>query len=69
MQDVVEKMQSIKGFVVAQESTVSMSMMGDSSVSSTEETKTIEQTDVPEGTYDVPTGYSRAEFDYMKMMQ
>lgn len=69
MEDVVEKMRSIDGFVVAQESTVSMSMMGESSVSSTEQTKSIEETEAPAGAYDVPSGYSREEFDYMKMMQ
>jgi hypothetical protein len=69
MDAMAEKMGVIDGFVVAQESTVAMTMMGDTSVRSTEQTESIEETDAPAGTYDPPAGYSLEELDYMEMMQ
>jgi hypothetical protein len=69
MADMAEKMGQIDGYVVAQDSTMSMSMMGETSISSNEQVTSIEETDAPAGTYGPPAGYTKEEFDYMKMMQ
>lgn len=67
--DMLAEMRKVDGFVVAQESTMSMTMMGDTKVGSTETTESITEAEPPAGTYAPPEGYTASEFDYMKMMQ
>ncbi len=69
LQDVVDELRKIEGFVVAQESISRMSMMGDTSIKSSQTTVSIERTDPPAGTYDVPPGYADQPFDLMAMLQ
>jgi hypothetical protein len=69
MHEVVAKMSIIEGFVVAQEGSMTMPMLGDTEVSSSETVTSIEQAPAPDGTYDLPAGYSLEEFDFAKMMQ
>jgi len=69
MADMAEKMRQIDGYIVSQDSTMSMSMMGETSIASTEEVTSIEETAPPDGTYAPPGDYTKQEFDYMKMMQ
>jgi hypothetical protein len=69
MADMAEKMGQIDGYVVAQDSTMTMSMMGETSIASNEQVTSIEEMDAPAGTYGPPADYAKEEFDYMKMMQ
>jgi hypothetical protein len=67
--DMIAKMRQIEGFVVAQETSMTMSMMGDSKVRTNETTTAIEEAEAPAGTYGPPEGYTKSDLDYMKMMQ
>jgi len=67
--DVAKEMRKIDGFVVEQQSTSKMPMMGDAAITRTEKTISIEELDPPAGTYDVPAGYTEKPFDFMASMQ
>ena len=67
MDDVVAKMSAIEGFVVAQEGSMTMPMLGDTAVASSETALSIEEARAPAGTYELPAGYSLEEFDFTKM--
>lgn len=69
MADLVEKMSSIEGFIVAQEGTMTMPMLGETEVASREETISIEEAEAPAGTYEKPADYSLEEVDFARMMQ
>jgi hypothetical protein len=69
MDAMVDKIASIDGFVVAQEATMSMSFMGDTTIGSSDRVLTIEELEAPAGTYAPPSGYTRKDFDYTEMMQ
>jgi hypothetical protein len=66
MADAVNELRKVEGFVVAQETTVSM--MGND-IKSTEKAVSIEQVDAPAGTYDPPQGYTEEPFDFMASMK
>jgi hypothetical protein len=59
----------VKGLVVEQEGVMTMTMMGDISVKTSELTSSIEKLDPPAGTYDPPAGYTEKPFDLMAQMQ
>ena len=67
--NMAEEMAKIEGLVVAQESMMSMTMVGDTKVSSSEKVTSVEEKDPPPGNYDPPEGYTEKPFDFMKMMQ
>ena len=69
MDSMLEQMRQIDGYVVSQEGTMSMKLMGDTTVGSTDVVKSIENVDAPAGTYDPPAGYVKEEFDFMARMQ
>lgn len=69
VESMTEEMRKIEGFVVAQEAKMSMKMMGDVTVGSTDQVVSIDQLDAPSGTYAPPAAYERKDFDFMKMMQ
>jgi hypothetical protein len=69
METMMEEMRKVEGYVVAQEGTVSMKMMGETTIGSRDTVTSIESVDPPAGTYAPPADYSRKEFDYMAMMQ
>jgi hypothetical protein len=69
MDSMMEQMQKIDGFVVAQDAKMSMKFMGDTTVGSTDEVVSIEELDAPDGTYAPPAGYAKKEFDFMASMQ
>ena len=69
MESMMEQMGQIDGYVVSQEGTMSMKFMGETTVSSSDIVKSIEEVDPPVGTYDPPADYTREEFDYIAMMQ
>ena len=69
MADVTDEMKKVKGLVVEQDTTITMTMMGDNSFTTTEKTSTVEEIDPPPGTYDPPADYTEKEFDFMSMMQ
>jgi hypothetical protein len=69
MSGMVDQLRRVEGFVVAQEAKMTMQMMGDTSIGSSDVVVSIEQVEAPAGTYAPPAGYAREDFDYMKMMQ
>jgi len=66
MADTIGEMRKMEGFQVLTEAT--MMVMG-SEVKSREETLSIDEMSAPAGTYEVPAGYTKQEFDFMKMQQ
>lgn len=69
MKDLAEKLRSIEGFVIEQQSVTTMSMMGDTKVNMSQKTVSVEHADPPPGTYDTPADYTDKPFDFMAMMQ
>jgi hypothetical protein len=69
MADVAKEMHKVKGLVVEQEGVMTMTMMGDISVKTSEKTSSIEKLDPPAGIYDPPAGYTEKPFDLMAQMQ
>jgi hypothetical protein len=69
MQEMIEKLRGIDGYVVSQEATMSMKFAEGTEVKSRDFVKSIEEADAPAGTYDPPTDYTLEEFDYMAMLQ
>ena len=69
MENMMEQMRKIDGYVVSQEVTMSMKFMGETTVGSTDVVTSIEEVDAPAGTYDPPVDYTREDFDYMAMMK
>jgi len=67
--NMAEEMAKIEGLVVAQESIMNMTMVGDTTVASSEKVTSVEKVDPPAGNYDPPEGYTEKPFDFMKMMQ
>ena len=67
--NMAEEMAKIEGLVVAQESIMSMTTVGDTTVASSEKVTSVEKVDPPAGNYDPPEGYTEKPFDFMKMMQ
>ena len=67
--NLAKEMDKIEGFVISQESAMTMAMLGDSKIGSTEKVTSIEENDPPVGNYDAPEGYALKPFDYMAMMQ
>ncbi len=63
------EMAKVEGFVVEQESTSTMPMMGDTTITRRERAVSVEQADPPPGTYEVPADYSEKPFDFMASMQ
>jgi len=69
MGGMMEQMRQIDGYTVAQEGTMSMKFMGETTIGSSDVVKSIDDVDPPAGTYDVPAGYAKKDFDYLAMMQ
>ena len=69
VEDMMEQMRRIDGYVVSQEGTMSMKFMGETTVGTLDSVTSIEEADAPAGTYAPPADYTLEEFDYMKMMQ
>ena len=69
MADVSDEMRKIKGLVVEQDTTITMTMMGDNSFQTSERTTAVEDLDPPPGTYDPPADYTEKDFDFMATMQ
>lgn len=69
MEGMMEQMRQIKGYVVAQDATMSMTFMGETTVGSSDQVLSIEKVDPPADTYGPPAAYALEELDYMKMMQ
>jgi hypothetical protein len=69
MDSMMDEMRKIGGYVVAQEASMSMTFMGETTVASTDEVVSIEELEPPAGTYEPPADYTREDFDYMAMMQ
>lgn len=69
MEGMVEQLRRVDGFVVEQETTTSMKVMGDQTVGSSNLVTSIESVDAPADTYRPPSDYDREEFDFMAMMQ
>jgi len=69
MEGMMESMRKIDGFVVAQEATMSMKLMGETTVGSSDVVTSIENVDPPAGIYAPPADYTHEEFDFMKMMK
>jgi len=69
MDAMLAELKKIDGYVVAQNATMTMSFMGDTSIGSSDEVVSIETIDAPTGTYTVPADYTKKEFNYMEMMQ
>jgi len=69
MEDMMESMREIDGFVVSQEATMSMQFMGDTTVGSSDLVTSIATVDPPAGIYAPPADYTHEKFDFMKMMQ
>ncbi len=66
MADLVAEMGKIDGIQVASEGT--MTMMG-ANVKMSERTVSVDEATPPPGTYEVPAGYAKQAFDFMKMQQ
>jgi hypothetical protein len=66
MASAVEELAKIDGFVVAQESVITM--MGND-IKSSEQALSIEKATAPAGTYDPPEGYTEKPFDFMASMK
>jgi hypothetical protein len=62
-----EEMRQIKGIVVEQETL--MTMMGDTTVKSSDTTTSIEELDPPAGIYEPPPDFTEKPFDFMASMQ
>jgi hypothetical protein len=69
MDSMMAEMKKIDGYVVDQTATVTMKMMGETSIGSSDTVISIDEMDAPAGTYEAPVGYERKEFNYMEMMQ
>ena len=69
MDSMMAEMKKIDGYVVDQTATVTMTMMGETTIGSSDTVISVEEVEAPAGTYDAPVGYERKEFDYMEMMQ
>jgi hypothetical protein len=69
MDAMMDEMRKINGYVVAQEASMSMNVMGETTVASTDEVVSIEELEAPAGIYEAPADYTREDFDYMAMMQ
>ncbi len=69
MAKVAKEMHKVKGLVVEQEGVMTMTMMGDISVNTSERTSSIEKIDPPAGIYDPPADYTEKPFDFMAQMQ
>ena len=69
MADVTKEMHKVKGLVVEQEGVMTMTMMGDISVKTSERTSSIEKLDPPAGIYDPPADYTEKPFDFMSQIQ
>lgn len=69
MVDAAKEMRKVNGLVVEQQAVMSMPMMGDMSIKTSEKMTVIEKLEAPEGTYDPPAGYTEKEFDFMASMQ
>lgn len=69
MESMMSEMKKIDGFVVSQESTAKMPMMGDAAIGSKDAVTSIEEVEAPAGTYEPPAGYARKDFNFMEMMQ
>jgi hypothetical protein len=67
--DLAKEMRKVDGLVIEQQSTSTMPMMGNTSITRTEKTVSIEKLDPPAGTYDIPEGYTEKPFDFMARMQ
>ena len=67
MADAAKEMRQINGIVVEQETV--MTMMGNTTVKSSETTTSIEELDPPEGIYDPPPDFAEKPFDFMASMQ
>ena len=63
------EMRKVNGLVVEQQAVMTMPMMGDVSIKTSEKTTSIETLDPPPGTYDPPAEYTEKEFDFMASMQ
>jgi len=59
MDSMMEQMRRIDGYVVSRQGTMSMKFMGETTVGSSDEVKSIEELAAPAGTYDPPTDYTR----------
>ncbi len=69
MADVTDEMKKIKGLVIEQDTTITMTMMGDNSFKTSERTTAVEDLDPPAGIYDPPADYTEKEFNFMETMQ
>ena len=69
MAAVTDEMKKIKGLVIEQDTTITMTMMGDNSFQTSERTTAVEELDPPAGTYDPPADYTENEFNFMETMQ
>ena len=69
MANIAKEMHKVQGLVVEQEGVMTMAMMGDVSVKTSEKTSSIEKLDPPAGTYDPPADYAEKPFDFMSQMQ
>ena len=69
MADVAKEMHKIKGLVVEQDGVMTMTMMGDISVKTSEKTSTIEELGPPAGIYDAPADYTETPFNFMEQIQ
>jgi len=69
MAEVTKEMQKVEGLVVEQEGMMTMTMMGDITVKTSERTTSIEEVDPPSGIYDPPADYTEKPFDFMAQMQ
>ena len=67
MADAAREMRAIKGIVIEQETI--MTMMGNTTVKSSDTTVSIEELDPPAGIYDPPANYTEKTFDFMASMQ
>ncbi len=61
------EMREIKGIVIEQETV--MTMMGNTTVKSSDATVSIDELDPPAGIYDPPANYTEKPFDFMASMQ
>ena len=69
MAELAEKMRTIDGFVVAQEASATMPMMGGAAMKTTQKVTSIDTADPPQGTYEAPAGYASKPFDFAQMMK
>ena len=69
MEAITDEMRKIDGYVVSQEATMTMTMMGETTIGSNDQVISIDELDAPAGTYGPPADYSFEEFNFMEMMQ